>query len=82
MNGHLFTPKLQSAWSDVCGQYCIFYLSHKARGYSMNKIAQLFSNSTMLNDTKVSHFVKTHFKIVLKQPFVGLNQCNRKIFEK
>ena len=29
--------KLQSDWSDVCGQYCIFFLSHKARGYSMNK---------------------------------------------
>ncbi len=76
------TCKLQSAWSSVCGQYCVFYLSHKARGYSMNKIVQLFSNNTTLNDTKVSHFVKTHFKIVLKQPFVCLSQCSRKIFEK
>jgi hypothetical protein len=36
--------KLQSAWSDVCGQYCIFYLSHRARGQSMNTIVQLFDN--------------------------------------
>ena len=27
--------KLQSAWSDVCGQYCIFYLSHRARGCAL-----------------------------------------------
>ena len=23
------------SWSNVCGQYCIFYLYHKSRGYSM-----------------------------------------------
>ena len=53
------TRKLQSDWSDVCGQYCVFYLSHRARGYSMNKIVQLFNDNTMLNDAKVSHFVNT-----------------------
>ena len=26
------TRKLQSTWSDVCGQYCIFYLRYRARG--------------------------------------------------
>ena len=36
--------KLQSAWSDVCGQYCIFYLSHRARGRSMSNIVHLFNN--------------------------------------
>ena len=46
--------KLQSNWSDVCGHYCIFYLSHRARGFSMKKIVQLFGNDTMLNDTSVS----------------------------
>ena len=43
--------KLQSDLSDVCGQYCIFYLSHRARGYSITKIAQLFGNDTVLNDS-------------------------------
>ncbi len=55
------THKLQSVWSDVCKQYCIFYLSHRARGFSMNKIAQLFNDNTMLNDTSVSQFVKNNF---------------------
>jgi hypothetical protein len=69
--------KLQSDWSDVCGQYCIFYLSYRARSVSMKKIVQMFSNDTMLNDQKVFRFVQTHFKI--KQPFVGLNQCCKRL---
>ena len=43
------TCKLQSAWSDVCGQYCIFYLSHRARGQGMSNIVHLFNNDTILN---------------------------------
>ena len=69
--------KLQSDWSDVCGQYCIFYLSHRARGVSMKKIVQMFSNDTMLNDQKVFRFVQTHFRI--KQPFAGLDQCCKRL---
>jgi hypothetical protein len=76
------TYKLQSAWSNVCGQYCIFYLSHRARGLSMSKIAQLFNDNTMLNDAKVSQFVKNRFKVLSKQPFVGLNQFSKKMIEK
>ena len=45
--------KLQSNWSDVCSHYCIFYLSHRARGFSMNKNVQLFGNDSMLNDTNI-----------------------------
>ena len=65
--------KLQSDWSDVCGpgEYCIFFLSHKARGYSMNKIVQLFGKDTVLNDSKALWFVKNHFRVALKQPHVG-----------
>ena len=73
--------KLQSDCSDVCGQYCIFFLSHKARGYSMNKIVQLFGNDTVLNDSKVLWFVKTHFRVALKQPHVGFVQCCKKLIE-
>ena len=41
----------------------------------MNKIVQLFTNDTMLNDTYVAQFVKNHFHTLLKQPnVVGLNQ--------
>ena len=75
------TRKLQSDWSDVCGQYCVFYLSHRARGYSMNKIVQLFNGNTMLNDAKVSHFVNTHFRLMLTHPNVNLNQFSKKLVQ-
>ena len=57
---------LQSIWSDVCGHYCLFYLTHKARGYSMNRIVNMFGNNTMDNDNKVFNFVNQHFKILPK----------------
>ena len=34
----------------------------------MNKIVQLFGNDTVLNDSKVLWFVKTHFRVGLNQP--------------
>ena len=74
--------KLQSDWSDVCGQYCIFFLSHRARGYSMNKIVQLFDDNTMLNDAKVSHFVKSHFRVSVKHPNLNFIQFSKKLFNK
>ena len=73
--------KLQSDWSDVCGQYCIFFLSHKARGYSMNKIVQLFGKDTVLNDSKVLWFVNTHFRVALNQPSIGFVQSCKKLIE-
>ena len=73
--------KLQSIWSDVCGDYCMFYLSHRARGHSMNKVVQLFNDNTMLNNAKVSHFVKTHFRVSVKHPNVNLIQFSKKLFQ-
>ena len=73
--------KLQSDWSDICGQYCIFFLSHRARGYSMNKILQLFVDNTMLNDAKVSHFVKTHFRVSVKHPNFNFIQISKKLVQ-
>ena len=70
LNKHVWTfntRKLQSAWSGVCGQYCIFYLCHRARGYSMKKIVHLFGSDTMLNDMNVDRFVKTRFRVVLRR---------------
>ena len=73
--------KLQSNWSNVCGQYCIFYLSQRVRGHSMNKIVRMFDNNTMLNDAKVSHFVKTHFRVGVKSPNVNLTQFSKKLVQ-
>ena len=69
--------RLQSSWSEVCGQYCIFYLYHSSRGYSMNKIVNLFSSNADLNDCNVACYVKKHFNVVIEnQPVCGLiKQC-------
>ena len=73
--------KLQSDWSDVCGHHCIFNLSHRARGQSMKKIVQLFGNDTVLNESKLLWFVKTHFRVALKQPHIGFVQCCKKLIQ-
>ena len=52
---------LQSIWSDVCGQYCLFYLCQRARGHSLSMILDVFNNSTLSNDAKVFQFAKNHF---------------------
>ena len=74
--------KLQSSWSNVCGQYCIFYLYHKSRGYSMSKIVNLFTDDTSINDCNVACYVKKHFNVVVEnQPVCGLNQCCKALFK-
>ena len=74
--------KLQSSWSNVCGQYCIFYLYHKSRGYSMSKIVNLFTDNTSINDCNVACYVKKHFNVVIEnQPVCGLNQWCKPLFK-
>ena len=67
--------KIQSSWSTVCGQYCIFYFYHKSRGYSMNKIVNMFTDNVCLNDCNVFRYVKKHFNVTIEnQPLCGLKQ--------
>ena len=53
--------ELQSLFSTVCGEYCIFYLMHRSRGVSMNTIVNLFSSDKHLNDEKVYGFIAKYF---------------------
>ena len=53
-----FNPRtLQSVLTAVCGEYCIFYLMHRARGVGMNTIVHLFSVNYITNDQMVYEFV-------------------------
>ena len=52
---------LQGTFSTVCGQYTIFFLLHRCRELSMDKIMKLFSSDTTDNDLNVNHFVRKHF---------------------
>lgn len=55
------TKKLQSSYTKVCGQYCLFYLMCRCRGYSMMDITGIFSNDFKLNDEFVYYFVDERF---------------------
>ena len=49
--------QLQSAISKFCGHYCIFYCAFRAIGYNINRISNLFTSDTGLNDYMVHAFV-------------------------
>ena len=49
--------QLQSALTNLCGQYCVFYSLFKCLDYSFDNILSCFSNDTMLNDYVVHKFV-------------------------
>ena len=69
---------LQSIWSDVCGQYCLFYLCQRSRGHGLSKIVHVFSSNTLSNDSKVSQFVRNHFRVIDKQLYASYNQISKK----
>ena len=55
------TRKLQGDFSTVCGQYVIYFLTHRVRGHSMKDIVNPFSTNTDANDNFVKDFVKKHY---------------------
>ena len=49
---------LQGITSDVCGDYCLFYLLHRARNKDRNTIASKFRiHDSQWNDAQVAQFV-------------------------
>ena len=58
---HINHKTLQSLDSNVCGQYCIYYLYHRSRGKTMSKILSSFSTDQAWNDKSVARFVSKHF---------------------
>jgi hypothetical protein len=60
--------ELQSLDSTVCGHYCIWFLSERARGRSMQNIVQDFSETdTKRNDQAVKMQVETRFGGMVKK---------------
>ena len=54
---------LQSPLSAVCGQYCIYYLLHRARGFPMSTIVMDFGNDVDYNDQIVYQFVQNRYEL-------------------
>ncbi len=62
--------RVQDYSSDTCGQHCVFFLYHLARGYDYNHVMKLYTDDYIKNDKMVSLFVKR------LRPYV----CNDKMF--
>lgn len=55
--------RLQSNYSTVCGQYCIYYLVYRTKGIPMNTLIRNFTNDLYFNDETVNSFVALNFNI-------------------
>ena len=54
--------QIQSLGSDVCGQYCIYYLSKRAVNQTMNQIINVFNEDRRRdNDIYVLDYVHNKF---------------------
>ena len=54
---------LQSPLTSVCGQYCLYYLLHRARGIDMNTLLMDFDADVDRNDKMVYDFVEDRFDL-------------------
>ena len=73
--------QLQSAFSTVCGQYCIYLLYHRCRKRSMSSIVKSFENDKLCNDKLVYDFVRRKYRQIhpsLKQDIV--KQISRSLY--
>ena len=54
-----YVRPIQSEYSSVCGQHCIFVAYHLAKGFKFNAITEkIYSGNTTYNDKLVFDFVK------------------------
>ena len=73
--------QLQSAFSTVCGQYCIYLLYHRCRKRTMSSIVNSFVNDKLRNDQLVYDFVRRKYRQIhpsLKQDIV--KQISRSLY--
>ena len=56
--------QIQTLFSTVCGQYCIFFLSHYAKGFSLPHILELLNDAgdTYSNDAFVFNYIGNKYR--------------------
>lgn len=74
---------LQSLDSNVCGEYCVLYLVHRAHGYTLRSfVKKWFTSNPKKNDQVVRHMFKRMFghkcKCILPSDSHSQRSCNRK----
>lgn len=54
---------LQTLYSTVCGQYCVFFLTHIAKGFTLEHIQTLLNDAgdTLANDAFVFSFITNKY---------------------
>ena len=67
--------RLQSSDTTVCGQYCLFYLMCRTRGYSMEEITNMFDNNYHLNDEFVYKFINERFYCCMSCSMIQCQIC-------
>ena len=68
---------LQGMTSDVCGDYCLFYLLHRARNMDLNTILANFRmKDTQWNDAQVAHFLHKHVSTLKQVTHSTMIQCD------
>jgi len=55
--------RLQGITTAVCGQYCIYYLTNRSKGHTLQAIVNSFSRNCTENDALVKRFVDKNFKM-------------------
>ena len=53
--------QLQNFQSDLCGEYCCFYVLHKSTGKTLKSLLKLFSAKTDINDCIMSRLYHAYF---------------------
>ena len=66
-SSYLFqTQSLQSQEAITCGHFCLYYLIHRVRGLSLDRIVQDFSPlHVRVNEQMVMEFVHKYFSIIV-----------------
>jgi hypothetical protein len=60
------SARVQGPLSSSCGQFCIYYLCHRVRGWTMKNIVSDFCDNFSLNDISVVEYVNKHFDVNAK----------------
>lgn len=82
-NNYIMQSKcLQSFQSTICGQWCIFYVWHRCRGYTLSDITSKFRGKTLSeNDVFINRIINDEFigehEPILDENFIS-SQISRK----
>lgn len=69
------SKRLQSNATRVCGQYCLYYLMCRTRGYSIEHIIDMFNQNLLLNDQFVYNFIDDRFYCCISSINNGFQKC-------